>query len=401
MPGFHYKAVDEQGAAIAGVLIADSVEDARERLRRMHLFPESVEPSAKPAAGLLSRLPSSKARANANVAIFTRQFAVLLASGVPAVDALRVLADQTEYKPLSEALHGAAEAASGGSSVAAALAEYPRFFDAAYVGMVTSGEKSGTLDTVFLRMADFLERRRLMQSRISTALIYPSLLLVMVIALLVFLAGHVVPNIKPLLEYQNRPLPLVTRILFALGDLAQGWWWVLPVVGVLLFALAGCAHRSRWRETLDALVFRTPVFGRIWLKSVISRFAMSFATLLRTGVPAVEALESLEGIISNEAFSKEIRRVRMDVIEGKDISGGLRGSRLFPPMVGYMIAVGERSGNLADVLEHVSRSHDTEVDIASQRLLAVLEPVLILVMALAVGFIAMSLMVTIMEISRI
>lgn len=401
MPGFHYKAVDERGAAVSGTLVADSVQDARERLRGMRLFPESVELSRKYSTGLLGLLPSSKARAGANVAIFTRQFAVLLASGVPAVDALRVLADQTEYKPLSNAMHEAAEAVSGGMGVAAALAQYPRFFDAAYVGMVTSGEKSGTLETVFMRLADFLERRRLMQSRISTALIYPSLLLVMVIALLVFLAGHVVPNIKPLIEYQKRPMPLVSHILFALGELAHGWWWTLPVAGVLIILALGWMRRSKWREQLDAWMFQTPVIGRIWLKSLISRFAMSFSTLLRTGVPAVEALESLEHIVPNLAFSKEIRRVRLNVIEGKDISGGLRGSRLFPPMVGYMIAVGERSGNLAEVLEHVSKSHDTEVDIASQRLLAVLEPVLILAMALAVGFIAMSLMITIMEVTRI
>jgi type II secretory pathway component PulF len=401
MPGYRYKAIDESGAAVGGTLVADSPEDARERLRRMRLFPESVLAAGKPSGGWLARLPSSRARAAAQTAVFTRQFAVLLASGVPAVDALRVLADQTEYRPLANVLHECAEAAAGGTSLAVALAEYPRFFDRAYIGMVGSGEKSGALDAVFVRLADFLERRRLMQSRVSTALIYPTLLLAMVVALLVFLSGFVVPNIKPLLERRNQPLPLMTQILFFMGDLAHGWWWTLPAGIAAALLLLGWARRSRARETLDALMFRAPLMGGIWLKSIVSRFAISFSTLLRTGVPAVEALEALEGIISNAAFAREIRRLRMDVIEGKDISGGLRESRLFPPMVGYMIAVGERSGNLADVLENLSRANDTEVEIASRRLLAMLEPALILIMAGVVGFIAMAMMVTVLEISRI
>jgi len=402
MGSFRYRAVDEAGAAVAGTLVADSAEDARARLREMRLFPERVERAERMAARLLDRLPGPRARVMQHVTVFTRQFAILLASGVPAVSALGVLASQCEHRGLSQALHEAAEGVNSGRSLAESMAGYPQFFDRSYVGMVASGEKSGAMDTVFMRLADFLERRRQMQARLTTALIYPAILLAMVFGLLIFLSGYVVPVIKPLLQQHHRPLPLTTQLLFRLGDLVRGFaWMVLPAAAAAVGALVWWRRSERRRGAMDAWMLRVPILGKLWLKSLVARFAMTFSTLLRTGVPALEALEVLEGIVPNAAFSEEIGRIRRDVTEGKEISARMQASALFPPMVGYMVAVGERSGSLADVLEHVSDAYEQEVDVTSRRLLAALEPALVLLMAGVVGFIATSLMVTILELSHI
>jgi len=257
------------------------------------------------------------------------------------------------------------------------------------------------MDVVFARLADFLERRRHLQARISSALFYPCLLVVMAIGLLVFLSAYVIPTIEPLLEQHHRPLPLSTMLLFGMGDALRSYGGIALVVLLAALLLGAWMRRSeRYRAAMDRLILRIPLFGKIWLKSLVARFTMAFGTLLRTGVPAVEALEVLEGLAPNTAFIEEIRRIRADVVEGKDISSRMRDSRFFPPMVGYMVAVGERSGSLAEVLEHVSNAYESEVEIASRRLLAVLEPALVLVMAAVVGFIAMSLMVTILELSH-
>jgi type II secretory pathway component PulF len=241
-----------------------------------------------------------------------------------------------------------------------------------------------------------------MQARVTTALIYPAILLVMVFGLLVFLSGYVVPVIKPLLQQHHRPLPLTTQILFRLGDLVRGFaWTVLPAAAAAIGAVIWWRRSERRRGAMDAWMLRMPILGKLWLKSLVARFAMTFSTLLRTGVPALEALEVLEGVVPNAAFAEEIGRIRRDVIEGKEISARMQASAIFPPMVGYMVAVGERSGSLADVLEHVSEAYEQEVDVTSKRLLAALEPVLVLLMAGVVGFIATSLMVTILELSHI
>ena len=402
MASFRYKAVDEKGAAVAGVLVADTPEDARARLRQMRLFPERVEPVGRSAARWSERLPGARVRNAAAVAILTRQCAVLLASGVPLTDALQLLARQTEHKGLALALVEIWESVNAGRSFGDALSTYPQFFDRSYVGMIASGERSGTMDVVLLRLAEFLERRRMMQSRVSTAFIYPAILVAMVIALLTFLSVYVLPTIEPLLKQTRRPLPLSTELLFIIGaGIKSAGPWLVLLLGIAVGVFLAVRRRPAVQNALDLALLRVPLFGRIWLKSLVARLTMSFSTLLRTGVPAVEALEVLQGMAPNAALREELASVRADVVEGKEISARLGQSRFFPPMVGYMVAVGERSGNLADVLEHVSNAYDQEVEIASRRLLAILEPALVLVMAGVVGFIAMSLMVTILELSHI
>mgnify|MGYP006280939411 FL=1 len=402
MASFRYKAVNESGDVVCGMLVADNPMDARRQLRSMELFPQKVEPAQSGGAGLPAVLPGAGARAAQHVTIFTRQFAVLLASGVPIAEALDVLSRQVEHKGLSRALLEAREAVNSGLSLAEALGNYPRFFDRAYIEMVTSAEKSGMMDVVFRRLAEFLERRRMLRSQVATALIYPSILIVMAVALIIFLSAVVVPMLQPLLSQHQGGLPITSSMLFAASGFVRTYIWLaVPLAALLFLALSWARRTERGRIFLDRLVLRIPLIGKLMKKSLLGRFSMSFSTLLRTGVPALEALETLASLTPNEILRREIDQIRQAVVEGKDMSSQMRDSRLFPPMVGYMVAVGERSGNLEEVLEHVSESYDLEVEIASRRLLTVLEPVLVLIMAAVVGFIALSLMMTILELSNI
>jgi len=402
MASFRYRAVDASGTAVSGVLVADSAADARALLRQRGLFPESVHLVVPRAVGLLALLPGARTRAGLQVAVFTRELAVLLRAGVPLPQALDILARQTDHRRLSLALSEIREAVNAGKPLAEAMSVFPHFFDRAYIGMVASGEKSGTLDRVFDRLADFLEQRRLLQARVSSALVYPALVAVLIVGLLVFLSGYVVPQIEPLLRMHKRPLPLVTSLLFAGANLVRNYAWVACVIAAaVLLAVAWWRRRPRGREVLDGLLLRVPLLGQALQKSLISRFAMSFATLLRTGVPALEALETLQRVMPNAAFAGEVGRIREAVLQGREISSSMAGNGLFPPLVAQLVAVGERSGSLPDVLEHVAAAYDFELEVASRRMLAVIEPALVLFMAAVVGFIALSLVTTIMELSRL
>ena len=400
MGSFRYRAVTADGAPVAGALIADSVGDARAKLRERRLFPESVEPLTRVRPRLRDALPGARSRNAAHVALFTRQFALLIETGVPIAEAMAVLARQAEDRAFARCLSEIHEEVNAGASLADALSAYPHLFDRAYVGMVASGEKSGAMDIVCSRLADFLERRRVLQTKIGTAFVYPSILLAMVVGLLVFLSGVVTPQIRPLLEQQGRPVPFASWLLFRLGDGVRDYgWFALLLIAALAAGLAWFRRTPSGGRLCDRLLLRIPLLGPVLRKGLVSRFAMSFATLVRTGVPALEALEMLNELTPNAALAGEIAAIRNDVIEGGDISDRMQRSALFPPMVGYMAAVGERSGKLADVMDQVARAYDMEVEIASRRFVAALEPALILVMAAAVGFVALSLMTTILQLS--
>jgi len=402
MSSYRYKAVDEEGATVSGVLVAGSAEEARAKVREMRLFPQEVAPARDAGRRAFSWLPSGVGRAAGHLSLFTRHGSVLLASGVPLTEALAVLAEQCEHRGLRRALTEIHESANAGRSLAEALGDHPRFFDRSYVGVVAAGEKSGHMAEILSRLADFLERRRLVQSKLTTALIYPALLVVMVVVVLAFISGYVVPMIAPLLKQRGTPLPLSTELLFTIGDFVRYRGWTLPAAAIVAALLIAWLRTTSFgRRRLDALILRAPLVGGLMLKGVLSRFASTLAMLLRTGVPAVEALQIVRTLLKNAAFDAEIEAVREAVITGREISSRMRSSSLFPPMVSYVVSVGERSGNLAEVLERVAGAYDLEVDIASRRLLAVLEPALILVMAVVVGFVAASLMVTILELSHI
>ena len=400
MGDYRYRAVNDAGAVVTGNLAAGSAREARARLRRDGLFPEKVEP-VRARGGAFAWLSLGRSAGVTEVALFTRQLATLLDAGVELVDGLEALGQQCESHALARALADVEEAVRSGRAFADALAAHPRLFDRSYVGMVASGEKSGRMAFVLSRLADFLERRRLLRARLSTALIYPAILTVMIVGLLAFISGYIVPMIAPLMRRSGRPMPFTTWLLFEIGDVVRaGVWPTLAGIALLVLIIGWLRRSERVRAAQDALALRLPLLGKLLKKSLASRFSMSMAALLRSGVPALEAMAIVEGLTPNAAFARELSRIRETVSEGKDLSSGLRGSRFFLPMVGYMVAVGESSGALEDVLERVAAAYDFELEIAARRFLAVLEPALVLIMAAVVGFIAMSLILGIMQLSQ-
>ena len=401
MGDYRYRAVNDAGAVVTGEMTAESAKEARARLRQRGLFPEKVEPSGARGGGRSRWLPFGGGGVM-EVTLFTRQLATLLEAGVELVDGIEALSRQCESHALARALADVEEAVRSGKSFGDALAAHPRLFDRSYVGMVASGEKSGRMAFVLSRLADFLERRRLLRAQLSTALIYPAILAIMIVGLLAFISGYVVPMIAPLMRRSGRPMPFSTWLLFETGDFVRQALWPTVAGLVVLVLLIGWLRRSeRFRAAQDAAALRLPLLGKLLKKALASRFAMAMAALLRSGVPALEAMAIVEGLTPNAAFTREVSRIRETVAEGKDLSAGLRDSRFFLPMVSYMVAVGERGGALEDVLERVAAAYDFELEIAARRFLAVLEPVLVLIMAAVVGFIAMSLIMGIMQLSHV
>ncbi len=404
MPNFRYKAVNEVGIVVDGTIVADTPSEARAKLRQSNLFPKSVKGDTGEGeiVPTLRRIHLPGSSVAPQVAIFTRQFATLLLTGVPIVDALAVLARQTEHRHLASAIASIREAVRSGKNLSEALTAYPRYFDASYVGMVGSGEKSGTLDSVLMRLADFLDRRWMLRGRLIAAFTYPMFLIAIGLGVLLFLLTYLVPKISVLLVQQGRHLPWLTKTVFVSGTFLRDHAFLIVAVAAGLVA-AGVwgARTQRGRRLLHALTLRVPLIGPLVRKSLVSRFAMSLSAILRSGVPAAEALGIVARLTPNTLFADEIENTRLDVLEGRDISERMSRSKLFPPMVGYMIAVAEKSGALSEVLEYISAQYDREVDIASKRLLAALDPLIIVFMGAVVALIVLSVILPIMEMSRL
>lgn len=334
----------------------------------------------------------SKGRTD-EVATFTRQLATLTKAGIPITEALRAIIEQTETKRLNILYRDVRERISQGTPTADALAAHPDYFDSLNVSMVRAGEASGHLDSVLLKMSDFMSEQSRVRNKVQAAMMYPVVMLFVGLGVIGLLIGFVVPKITLMLESQGSKLPLPTQILQGASDFLVGYWWVLIILFIfcaLGFNLIYSSDKGRLK--VDTTVLRLPVFGDLLKKQAIARFAQTFATLMASGVPVVRCLEVNRTVLGNRLMENTIDDVRKKIIEGADIAGPIKESGVFPPLLGYMIAVGEQSGELDSMMQQIGDSYQDEVEIATQKLTALIEPILILVLAVMVGFIIMAIL---------
>lgn len=403
MPLFEYKALDHAGKSSTGVMSADNARDARAKLREDGLLPSEITEAPMRSSGLWSKLPRIfRRKDDSNVAIMTRQFSTLMATGVALTDSLAVLIRQTQDTHLERTLKSVREAVMRGEPFADALAEHPRYFSELYINMVRSGEASGTLDSILERVANYSQTRLRMQNKILTALTYPAVMVFVGVVVIIFLLTFVVPKIEKVLTAQNRNLPLPTQVLLGISEFTRDFWWaiLLALVGVYLGyrAIIRLEKGLLWR---DRILMKIPLLGTLLQKNAVSTFAHTLSTLLASGIAATDALEIVRRTVQNKALEKSIAQIRDRIIEGSNIAGTLEESDVFPPMVSYMVAVGESTGKLDQVLERLAISYDEEIETSTQKLIALIEPILIVVLALFVGFIALSIVLPIMEMSQI
>ncbi|MBK9383421.1 MAG: type II secretion system F family protein [Planctomycetes bacterium] len=411
MPIYEYKALTNAGDTKTDVITADTPREARVKLQGQKLFVTSLKELVgreKQKEGWLKRIrsstsgPSMSTRRLEEVAGLTRQFSTLLRAGIPLIEALKATVEQAEgNRQLHTMLLDLRERVSQGMNLADALALHPQYFNALYINMVRAGEVAGKLDVVLGQVADFISKSTRLRNKVSAALTYPLMMLAIGGLVVFVLMWKVVPQITTIILGLNQQLPFATRLLIGVSNWFQHWWW-LPILSlvVLLFLFNTAYRLPEYRRRIDALLLKLPVLGDLFRKQAVSRFAMTFSALLKTGVPAVRCLEIVKDVVNNRVIGDVIGQVHDRILEGADISTPIKRSGVFPPVVGYMIAIGEQSGQLEEILDRITESYEEEIDLSTQKATSLLEPLLIVGLALVVGFIVISIILPILQISQ-
>lgn len=404
MPVYNYKGLTPTGDNKTGIIDADSPREARIKLRGQNVLVTSISERAgskKQSAKDKKVLDFSRSlKGKGEVPMYTRQLATLLDAGIPLAQAMSALIEQCQTPDLEAAFREIREKLTQGHSFAEALSYHPAYFPDLYVNMVKAGEASGALDRVLHRLADYLQRQAKIRNRISAALAYPIVMICVGVVIVIILMSFVVPKVLSVVERTGQSIPLPTQILKATSDFLASYWYI-PAFGILALMLA---HRTgmrsaEYRFRRDQFLLKLPVLGDLFRKTAVSRFAVSMSTLLKSGVPVLEALKIVKDIVDNEVLARVLDTVQKRIIEGTDISTPIKKSGVFPPVVGYMIAVGEQSGQLEDMLDQVAQAYDEEVEVQTQKVTSLMEPLIIVAMALVVGFIVISVMLPILKIS--
>jgi general secretion pathway protein F len=419
MPVFEYRGLTPAGKQVKGLLEADSSRALRQQLKRTGVFLTDVVAereggaprrgngaavaAAPKALGSqevqLGRLVRGRVSSD-DVAIFTRQLSTLLHAGVTLVDALTALVDQTEKERLKRIVSEVKTRVNEGSSLADALAQHGRIFGNLYVNMVRAGEASGALDAVLARLADFTEGQAKLRQKVVGTLIYPAIMTVIGSGVLAMLMTVVVPKVTKIFDSMKVTLPWTTRLLIFVSNTLSNWWWLifpLFIAAVVLFIR--WQKSPKGRPVWDRWVLRAPVFGSLVRMLAIARFSRTLATLLKSGVPLLTAMDITKNVISNGVLSGVVENARDAIREGESIAGPLKRSGEFPPLVHHMIAIGERSGQLEEMLLNVADSYENQVSVRIGALTALLEPLIIVAMGVAVAFVAFSILMPILQLN--
>ncbi len=405
MAVFEYKGIlVGTGKAVQGLRDAENVKALRAQLRKDGVLlttaaEEKAQEAAKERGFDLKRFFNRPSVSD--VAIMTRQLATLVKAQIPLFEALSALIDQTEKDGLRRALTNVRDAVREGTSFADALKEHPKIFPDLYVNMVRAGESSGTLEAVLMRLTHFMEGQAKLRGKVSSALAYPILMAAIAVIMISVMMTSVVPKVTSIFENMHKALPWYTRMLILVSDFASNYWWL-----VLAAVAGGIWYFRRWRATAegrvawDRFMLRTPLFGPLVMMVAISRFARTLATLLAAGVALLPAMGIVRNVLGNGALEKIIEDATGSIREGQSIADPLKASGHFPPLVTHMIAIGEKSGRLEEMLENVAEAYDTAVDSRVQLLTSLLEPIIIVVMGGAVAFIAFSILMPLVQMSE-
>jgi general secretion pathway protein F len=402
MPVFEYKGVNAQGKKISGVLDGENLKAVKSRLKKDGVIVmELQEGSAAKAArrGNVNLSFASRVKL-ADVANATRQLATLLSSGLPLMDGLAVLVEQEESAALKAALSSVRDAVREGASLADALKAQPKAFSQLYINMVSAGETSGTLEITLDRLADFLDEQVRFRGRIAAAMAYPAFMTVIGVGMLFFIFTFVMPRVIGMFQDMKQQLPFITLVLLAIVKVLTGFWWlILLAIGAGVYYFRRYAATTAGRENIDSRLLRMPVFGSLIRMIAVSRFTRTLGTLLQSGVPTLTALDIVKSVVGNTVLANAVHSARENVREGESIAEPLRRSGLFPPVVIQMVAVGEKSGELEKMLLKISESFDRTVETRITALMALLEPIIILVMGLIIGFVVIAIMLPMLEMS--
>lgn len=416
MTEFRYTALDGSGREVNGSVRAPSRAAALARLKGMQLYPTVIDaagaaagrpgrssaapapPASKPASGgfLLFRRRVS----GSELALLTRQLASLINAGLNISRSLDTIIEYSENAVLRETLAEVRTAVQGGSTFWEALQEHPRIFDDLYVNLIRAGEASGQLGGVMDRLAGTLEQQQEQKSRIRSALAYPTLLLAAGFGAVIFILVFLVPRFAKIFDSLNRELPMPTRVLLAVQGFVSGWWWLILLVAIGLYvAFKQYEESEQGGVVIDRLRMRLPLLGSIIHKEAVARFCRTMATLVQGGVPILTSFEVAERAVGNRVLQQAIDQVKNQVRAGEALADPLRRTGVFPGLVTNMIAVGEETGQLDQMLARVADAYDAEINNRMRQLVSLIEPAVILLMGAIIGTIVLSMLIPVLELS--
>ncbi len=397
MPVYKYKAIDETGKTVQGIIDAESARGATDKLKRQGVFLSSLNEVKE--RRVRSFIPFRGINI-AELAVTTRQFSTLISAGLPLEASLTALSEQTEDARLGQVLTQVKDRVSEGSSLANALGEHRNIFSDLYINIVKAGEASGTLDIVLLRLADFLEKQAALTSRVRSALIYPIFMFFIGGGVLFFTMTYVIPRIAKIFEDSEKALPVMTVILINVsGFFSNHILLLLLAIPILVIAAYRFSRTERGRMFFDRLSLKLPIFGKLTSMVVISRFTRTLGTLLASGIPLLDALKIGEAVMGNQVYGKTLEEVRTNVREGASLAKPLRDSGVFPPLVTRMIAVGEQTGEMEQMLTKVADIYDQQVETMVSTLTSLLEPVMIVIIGAIMGFIVFAVLLPIFNLT--
>lgn len=406
MPVYEYKALTTKGKTTSGIIDAESPLAARQKIRAASVFPVSIteihdtpakkEPRSFSIARYIQRVRSSE------VSVMNRQLATLVAAGFPLVSAIDILIPQTRSKVLKRQLAKIKDSIIEGNSFARSLSLFPKTFSALYVNMVHAGETSGTLEIVLERLADITENQQALNNRIRAALAYPIIMTFLGTLVLFLLLTFVVPNLTSIFADMNQTLPLPTRLLIKISSFFKNYWWlILTAITALLTAFYGIAKTVKGRFFMDKTMLALPGFRHLVKKLAVARFARTLGSLLENGVTLLTALDIVKNIVGNQLIANVIEEAAKQVGKGQALGASLAESKMLPDIFIQMIQVGEQSGQLEAMLYKISDVFEGEVEATVMSMTSLIEPLMIMIMGVVVGFIVLSICLPIFEMNQL
>ncbi len=404
MPVFQYRAINSKGKQIKGIITADGLSSAREKLRQQSIFPIEVKEvpedqgSRKGFFDKLLYLIRFRSIDPAQVTVALRQLAALVSSGLPLVECLDAVIEQTGHGRLRTIFTQIKEKVTEGVSLSQAMSSHPNVFSEIYVNMVRAGETSGTLDLILTRLADFSEARLKLSKKIESALTYPIFLIMISTIIVIFLVSFVMPKIIGIFEGMKMALPWSTKLLIGFVLFMKGFWWLvcMALIGIIS-AISLWIRSEKGRRIWDRIKLKLPVIGPLYLKTVLARFARTLSILLKSGIKLVEALEiarfSMGSVVLEEATKNAIKHIN----EGQSMAVAMKKSWDFPPLMIQLIRAGEISGSLEEMLAKIAEIYENLLESSMDSLTSILEPVVILIMGLVVGYIVVSVLIPIFQ----
>lgn len=400
MPRFTYTAIGPKGRGVRGSIAAENPYAARKLLRTRGIHPTSLKEQSGSDEATRSLLSMFKRTPRGQIIDFTKQLSTLLNAEIKLTDALAVLTQQINDVKLRNAVSDIRDRVVTGESFADAIDEYTDLFDVIFISMVRIGEATGTLGKSLEQVAEFMEKRQKVETKIVTVMVYPIILVVVCLSAVIFLTVKVIPQITNELVKLGQELPFITRAMMFFSDVLIGWWWLMlgVIVGVVwLFKRFFATERGAWIR--DKTLLSLPLFGPLVKQRVVSRFTATLSTLLGSGLSMAESLRVVAKVTGNSVMNRAVAQAKDRIMSGADIATPLRESGVIDPAIAHMISVGERSGELETMLKKVSESLESSSDVVIERLSAAVEPVIIILMAGVVGMIAYAMVMPILQFS--